>query len=195
MSQQNEGEHLSLERLRETTAGESSVRQLRRRYDLLRRDYEVLLDRLAELEARLSLPASSADPEPAQAPPQPPPAPQPPPRAPSLREQLLAPLLQVRDEYAELLATLQSIVGGLDRLTQGTMKGQRSSAAAEAAERPSGEPATPYRQVDVEVRGSGFGTVLDFQERLAALPGVARVSIHSIDSEHATFSVELEPEG
>ena len=54
MSQHDEGENLLLGRLREATSGESSVRQLRQRYDALRADYEVLLDRLAELEERLA---------------------------------------------------------------------------------------------------------------------------------------------
>jgi len=191
MSQHDEGEHLLLERLRETTAGESSVRQLRRRYDLLRRDYEVLLDRLAELEERLATTGPTRE---AAPPPQPPPPPAAPARAAHLREQLLAPLLQVREEYADLLTTLQSIVSGLDRMVQGGMKGQRGSAESMGLARP-GEEVRPLRQVDVEVRGGGFGALLDFQERLSGLPGVARVSIHSIDNEHATFSVELEAEG
>jgi hypothetical protein len=45
----------------------------------------------------------------------------------------------------------------------------------------------------VEVRGGGFGELLDFQERLSSLPGVARVSISTIDNERASLVVELEP--
>ena len=43
------------------------------------------------------------------------------------------------------------------------------------------------------MRGPGFGELLDFQERLSTLEGVARVSINAIDTERATLVVELEP--
>ena len=43
-----DGDDLILARLRESAAGDPAVRQLRRRYDMLRGDYEQLLDRLGE---------------------------------------------------------------------------------------------------------------------------------------------------
>ena len=55
MSEQGQGpEDFLLERLNEAASGDAAVRQLRRRYDLLRHDYEQLLDRLGELEDRLN---------------------------------------------------------------------------------------------------------------------------------------------
>jgi hypothetical protein len=42
------------------------------------------------------------------------------------------------------------------------------------------------------VKGSGFGELLDFQERISNLTGVSRVSISAIDNERATLVVELE---
>lgn len=104
-----------------------------------------------------------------------------------MKHQLLAPLLQLRDEYAEVLESIQAIVGGLNAVVQGAMKGQRGS---NASTRPGAS--TAVRDVEVEVRSTSFGNLLDFQERLAAMPGVARVSIHGIDSEQATFVIELE---
>ena len=55
MSEQGNGpEDFLLERLNEAASGDAAVRALRRRYDMLRNDYENLLDRLGELEDRLN---------------------------------------------------------------------------------------------------------------------------------------------
>jgi hypothetical protein len=174
-----------LERLHETAAGDASVRRLRRSYDLLRRDYEELLDRLADLEERLE----TATPAPATA--AAPPKPQTIESAPSaLLEQITAPLVRLRDEYAAALSRIQAIVGGLDNLAAGAMKGQRGPSAVEhpaVTEEPAGRP----RRIQVDVKGPGFGSLLDFQERLSALDGVARVTISAVDQERATFVVEL----
>jgi hypothetical protein len=179
------------ERLREATSGDTAVRQLRRRYDALRRDYEHLLDRLSELEERLGapdeLPAHAAGPGPL-----------------ALLEQALAnPLLELRDAYTAAAARIQALASGLDRLALGALKGQRSGAPA-PPHVPVPEPVTagpePIRadrpsKVHLDVRGSGFGDLLDFQERLSAVPGVARVSINAIDADRATLVVELDPGG
>jgi len=50
----NEPDDAILERLKEAASGDAAVRQLRRRYDLLKQDYERLLDRLGDLEDRLN---------------------------------------------------------------------------------------------------------------------------------------------
>jgi uncharacterized protein involved in exopolysaccharide biosynthesis len=52
---ESQGDDLILERLRESASGDAAVRQLRRRYDSLRSDYEQLLDRLGELEERIAI--------------------------------------------------------------------------------------------------------------------------------------------
>ncbi|OAI44584.1 hypothetical protein AYO38_00385 [bacterium SCGC AG-212-C10] len=218
-----------LEHLRLAAGDDVAVRQLRRRYDLLRDDYESLIDRLAELEDRLA--ARGQPPEARD--------------ARSIIEAVATPLVRLRDEYAEAATAIQQIIEGLESLARGTMKGQRSSVArdthspreqpAEAApaeepeppaaarpvpaeHQPSAvppapaavaqpvaartEPATPSpiaasvrpratERVQVDVKGSGFGDLLDFQEQLSQLPGVARVSINAIDNERATLIVEL----
>jgi hypothetical protein len=45
--------------------------------------------------------------------------------------------------------------------------------------------------VQVDVKGEGFGNLLDFQEKLSNVPGVQRVSINAIDNDRATLVVEL----
>lgn len=184
MSDFGEGQDESiLERLQETASGDASVRQLRRRYDLLRQDYERLLDRLGELEDRLNDAATA------------------PPTAgiPGLVEAIAAPLWKLRDDYLGAVATIQHLVTGIEGLASG-FKGQHSATGAPAAtESPSASaPAEPQAEetrvhkVQVDVKGSGFGDLLDFQERLSGLGGVARVSINAIDNERATLIVELD---
>ena len=48
--------------------------------------------------------------------------------------------------------------------------------------------------MDLNEDETEWPTILDFQERLAQLDGVARVSINAIDNDRATLVVELEPE-
>jgi hypothetical protein len=203
-----------LEHLRESGGSDATMRQLRRRYDLLREDYEALIDRLGELEDRLAargISTSSEEPR-------------------TLLESMAAPLVRLRDEYHDAAAAIQRIIEGLEGLARGTMKGQRTSRPAAPAEPPpasqeeaSGPPSPapaaapetpapepepeplapgvartpvvprprPAERVQVDVKGTGFGDLLDFQEQLSQLPGVARVSINAIDNERATLIVEL----
>lgn len=182
---------LLLERLKQSAAGDPAVRQLRRRYDLLRHDYEALIDRLGELEDRLA--AGAEEPPHAAAPPLPPPPPTAAaaePGASSLHDTLMAPLLKLRDEYVAAANGIQAIVSGLDGLAAAAFKGQRPAGTSDEAlpvERPRLKPA----RIQVDVKGGGFGELLDFQEHLSELPGVARVSINAIDNERATLVVEL----
>ena len=196
-----EGDDPILARLRESAVGDAAVRQLRRRYDLLRSDYEQLLDRLGELEDRLdaqTLASRGAQPAPGESPA----------LSAQLSDVLTAPLLKLRDDYVAAAARITSLVSGLETLAQGSFKGQRGVPEAPApAPQPDPRPAadadepdaaggrsTPHSsRLRVDVRGPGFGELLDFQERLSALAGVARVSINAIDTERATLVVELEP--
>lgn len=195
LSDQGQGpEDFLLGRLNEAATGDAAVRQLRRRYDLLRHDYEQLLDRLGELEDRLNeanqpgRPAASA------------------PLSEAIAQALAEPLLRLRDDYLAAVSGIQSVVTGLEGLASG-FKGQhtaRSSNTAEAAEpaEPShgtetvsadaGPGETRVHRMQVDVKGSGFGELLDFQERLTRLPGVSRVSISAIDNDRATLVVELD---
>jgi hypothetical protein len=170
-----------LERLQESASGDVAVRQLRRRYDTLRQDYEALLDRLGELEERLNEAASTPA---VQAP-----------QLPGLADAISAPLLKLRDDYLAALASIQSLVTGLEGLATG-LKGQHSATGIPLPATPPAVPATErepqVQKVHVEVKGSGFGDLLDFQERLSSLGGVARVSINAIDNERATLVVELD---
>ena len=186
MTEDEHDEELLLRRLRANAPADSALRQLRRRYDLLREDYERLLDRLVELEERLASPepeprisrpagnATVADGASVNA----------------VTQQILAPLLDLRDSYVEMLTRLQEVVEGLDSVAAGMMKGQH---AAPPAPPVPGSPVPRPRTVDVETRGRGFGEMLDFQERLSALPGVSRVSIQAAGNDRATFIVELSP--
>lgn len=184
----NDADDAILERLHEAASGDAAVRQLRRRYDLLREDYERLLDRLGELEDRLNEAADSA----AQ-----PPAPITP-FASTLADAIAAPLIRLRDDYLAAVASIQSVVTGLEGLASG-FKGQHTSAGKATGE--AAAPTTaPERtanharpaKIHLDVKGSGFGELLDFQERLSQLGGVARVSINAIDNERATLVVELD---
>ncbi len=180
---ETEDEDQILRRLQETASGDAAVRQLRRRYDLLRTDYEALLERLGELEGRLSEAGNEPEAEP--------PSPSPVAAASLMVQGILAPLITLRDEYAEAVTGIQSIVTGLESMAAGAFKGQRRQAAA-PTERASAN--APPRNIQVEAKAEGFGDLLDFQERLSAIPGVARVTIHAIDTGRATFVVELSPQ-
>ena len=172
-----------LERLQEAASGDASMRQLRRRYDSLRGDYERLLDRLGELEERLDEAASTSSSV----------APQ----LPGLAEAIVAPLLKLREDYVAALTSIQSLVTGLEGLASG-FKGQHAASGAPAPAAPSADasseldPEGKVQKVQVDVKGSGFGDLLDFQERLSSLGGVTRVSISAIDNERATLVVELD---
>lgn len=177
------------ERLQEATGADPALRQIRRRYDSLRADYERLIDRLEELEARLEAARRAEPPRPAG------PAPAPG----SLAESLTAPLYRLRDEYAAALSGIQEIIEGLGDLAHGAFKGQRDSSGRTAPPTRAEPPAPAIRgaelkRVEVEVRGEGHTALLGFQERLKAMPGVRRAAISAIDDEHATLVVELQPE-
>lgn len=171
MTDEEFDEEFLRERLREAASGEAALRQLRRRYDLLRQEYDRLLDRLAALERKVSR-AVRED--------------QPPQR---LADALLEPLRRLRAEYEEAAPLLDALVRGLERLASEVASPPTPARRpAVAAER---EPV----RVQLEVRGGDFGQILDFQERVAAMEGVARVSISAIDHERATLVVELTSSG
>jgi hypothetical protein len=188
----NDADDAILGRLQEAASGDTAVRQLRRRYDLLRQDYERLLDRLGELEDRLNQAAERA----AQ------------PAAPTtlfastLADAIAAPLIRLRDDYLAAVASIQSVVTGLEGLASG-FKGQHTATGKVSEESAAGPAIAPEQvanhsrptKIHLDVKGSGFGELLDFQERLSQLGGVARVSINAIDNERATLVVELEPPG
>ncbi|MCS7295415.1 MAG: hypothetical protein NZ761_08450 [Dehalococcoidia bacterium] len=170
MTEQDFDEEFLRERLQETASGEAALRQLRRRYDLLRQEYDRLLDRLERLEQRLGRAAdTSAPPE-------------------RLRDAVAHPLLRLREEYAQAAKTIDAILRGLERLADELEAPQPTPAPARRPQ-PEAEPV----RVQLEVRGGEFGRILDFQERLAGIEGVRRVSISAIDHERATLIVELEP--
>jgi hypothetical protein len=176
--QGNEPEDFLLERLNEAASGDTAVRQLRRRYDLLRHDYESLLDRLGELEDRLNDAASAPAPAAHST------------IAESIAEAISAPLLRLRDDYLAAMAGIQGVVSGLEGLASG-FKGQHSARGTTATP-PSEDRPERVEKVHVDVQGSGFGELLDFQERLSQVSGVSRVTISAIDNERATLVVELE---
>lgn len=178
-----------LGRLKDVASGDTALRQLRRRYDTLRNDYETLLDRVDELEATLSAPEQARIPS----------APAASSESRGIAEELVSPLLRLRDDYLSAAGGIQSIVEGLDSLAAAAFKGQRPAPPqpeppAPPRTAPAREP-TPERtrHVSVDVKAGDFGALLDFQEQLSGLAGVARVSIKAIDNERATLIVELAP--
>ncbi|MGI8927265.1 MAG: hypothetical protein ACR2HN_11565 [Tepidiformaceae bacterium] len=181
MTNEPPDDEMLFERLQQATAGNGAARQLRRRYEVLREDYERLIDRLGELEGRLE--ASERTPSgtvTAGAPA-------------SLAESILQPLVRLRDEYATALASMQGIVSGLNSLAAGAFKGQRGANDTRQPPEPAHATEREHpRTVQVDVKGRGFGALLDFQEQLSALSGVGRVSIHAIDNDRASLLVELE---
>lgn len=177
------------ERLREATSGDATVRQLRRRYDSLRHDYEQLLDRLADLEERLGEPGRPPA-HPAVANPGNP--------LTDVQALLFAPLLSLRESYAAAGIRIDAIVAAIDQITASAPSvstlSEPEMAASEPPSSPESQPTRSNRptKIHLDVRGRGFGDLLDFQERLSAVAGVSRVSINAIDADRATLIVELE---
>jgi hypothetical protein len=77
------------------------------------------------------------------------------------------------------------------RRASGEPRPPRREAPPESAPEAPAEPRTLNR-VNLDVRGRGFGDLLDFQERLSSVPGVTRVSINAIEPDRATLIVELD---
>jgi hypothetical protein len=180
--------------------GDAAMRQLRRRYESLRNDYEELLDRLADIEERMT---EAQSPQPAA----------PPLQASELGQRVLelaaGPWFALREEYSRVARDLLALVGSMDDFANRSFKGQRPSrlsATEEAAPQetmpgpeapePGPPPASPGRSsaVHVQVQGPSLGALLDFQEQLSRLPGVARVSMSQVNEDRAMLIVELERE-
>jgi hypothetical protein len=172
---------------------DSALRQLRRRYEALRRDYESLLDRVGDLEEHQVL---SARAKPQRGGPSEPPTA----GAGRVAEGLVSPLLGLRDEYLSAASGIQTIVESLDRLAAQAFRGTGTAAPQATPAVRAVEPVSPGpreespRRIHLDVSGQGFGELLDFQERVSGIAGVARVSISAIESDRASLVVELEPE-
>lgn len=174
-----------------TARGVCGLSHWRERYDLLRLEHESILRRMADVEAERRVgPALSRF------------APQRSAQIPasaeysSVADAVVAPLLRLRDEYLAAAGKIDTVVGGLEGLA---MSAFRDTRPVGSAPEPNLEPTTapePRRKptrIQVDVRAKGFGELLDFQERLSEMNGVASVSVNAIDSERATLTVELAP--
>ena len=181
MAAETPGDDRLLERLQESASGEVAMRQLRRRYDLLRGDYQRLIDRLGELEARLGSAGGAPAPPPARA---------------RLATALIAPVEELRDEYASAAAGISRIVEGLGTLAASAFQGPepagKPAEGQPASVPPASEPPARWRGVAVDVEIPDFDALLAFQERLTATEGVRRVSISAIEDDLATLLVELD---
>ncbi len=175
-------------------SGDTALRQMRRRYESLRHDYEELIDRLSEVEQRLLDEQRAAAAQRSEQPG-------------SLRVQsrdfLLAPLGQLRDDYLMIADELITIANSLNDMTARSLKGQRGSSPATAVPHQSPTQPTPQPQhtasaepqrVNMHVQASGLGQLLDFQEQLSRLAGVERVSISQVNEDRAVLVVELTAE-
>jgi hypothetical protein len=87
-------------------------------------------------------------------------------------------LLALRDELLQAIEGIEAVVRGLE--------GEAPATAGPANMVPS------FRDVKIQAQGAGFGALLDFQERITGLPGVARVSISAVDSQRATLDVTFD---
>jgi hypothetical protein len=169
-----------------------NVSHWRERYELLRLEHDTIVRRLAEIEAEQSNRFAGSRFAPQRAA-----YSVPSPEYVSVAEAVVAPLLRLRDEYMGAVGKIDTVVGGLEGLAAGAFHDSRTARTAPPAFEP--PPTTPSprqkpNRVQVDVRARGFGELLDFQERLSDMKGVASVSVNAIDSERATLTVELEPE-
>ena len=120
---------------------------------------------------------------------------------------LLAPVHRLRQDYEAAMGRIERVVAMLARIeqAQGPAEPRAFPAASERAARPpadepapvSAGPATPPReplggQTRIDVRGD-FSRLLDLQEQLSQLSGVARVTVTHLSNEGATLLVEMEP--
>ncbi len=173
----------------------------RERYELLQLEYESLLRRVSQLEAEATVrpPLARFAPQHGGLQPQFPREHQ------TVAESVAGPLLRLRDEYLAAAASIDSVINGLEGLAAGAFRETRTDAPVHPGVRtrrsPVGDdlgteprPRRP-RRIQVDAKGGDFGEVLDFQERLAAIPGVESVSVNALDAERATLTVELKMDG
>lgn len=160
----------------------------RERYEQLRRDHESTVRKLADVEAadqatrfsgsrfapqRVGYSQSHADYQ-------------------SVAEAVVSPLLRLRDEYLGAVGKIDAVVGGLEGLAASAFHETRTAPSIPPLDQPPTTQRSKPNRVQVDVRARGFGELLDFQERLSDMKGVASVSVNAIDSERATLTVELD---
>ena len=155
-----------LGRLQEATSAEAPLRQLRRRYEQLQMEYDSLASRLSGLESAAGVSALGS--------------------GSSLADVLREPLRRMLDEYTAARAQADAIIEGLRGLA--LIEGAPSAPSEPAAPSATGAGAS---RLSVRVGGNDMGALLDFQERLSGLPGVARVSIETAASGASSLMVEL----
>ncbi len=164
----------------------------RERYELLRLEHESILRRLADFEAERRIGPALSRFAPQRG------AQNVAPEYSSVAEAVIAPLLRLRDEYVAAVAKIDTVVGGLEGLAVSAFRDAprtRSTVDPAFEQNPPSEARRKPPKIQVDVRAKGFGELLDFQERLSEMKGVTSVSVNAIDSERATLTVELEPNG
>jgi hypothetical protein len=102
-----------------------------------------------------------------------------------LSRALSEPLVQLRDSYLAAAAQIARTLEGLNALIA-------RLGAAEIDEAPGSQP-EPRRErtVRMEVRGGDIAGIMDFQEHLAGIDEVSRVSVIGLEGDRATLIVEL----
>lgn len=163
-------------------AGSSDAvnRQLRRRYELLRDDYDELLDRLTEVEGRLRRTEQTSPETPAARG-----------LSAAISDAISAPLFALRDEYTRAAEELTALADAIEQLGWRSLKGQRGSTAPERESTSDVERDQARTTVEVQVDSGDLGALLDFQEQVAQLSCVARVSLSQVRDDRATLTVEL----
>jgi hypothetical protein len=119
-----------------------------------------------------------------------------PPLAEEVLDLLLAPLGRLRAEYQGAIPRIERLIVELERMRLAlSSEAVPPPPVAPAAHRP--PPAAPRAQetpseTRVDVRGD-FSRILDLQEQLTRMVGVANVRVTHLSGEGATLIVELAP--
>jgi hypothetical protein len=115
-----------------------------------------------------------------------------PPLAEEVLDLLLAPLGRLRAEYQGAIPRIERLIVELERMRLALSSEAGPPPAAPAAHRPPPRPQETPSETRVDVRGD-FSRILDLQEQLTRMVGVANVRVTHLSGEGATLIVELAP--
>jgi hypothetical protein len=108
-----------------------------------------------------------------------------------LLEAIYAPLLELREQYVSAMDAMQTVVDRIDPLVAGSPRPARPQPPLTIA----GLTQGPAIDVELDVSAAGQNALAGFEEALAQVPGVQRVSLKHFGDGKATFAVELRAAG
>jgi hypothetical protein len=116
-----------------------------------------------------------------------------PPLAEEVLDLLLAPLGRLRAEYQGAIPRIERLIVELERMRLAlSSEAVPPPPAAPPAHQPPPRPQETPGETRVDVRGD-FSRILDLQEQLTRMVGVANVRVTHLSGEGATLIVELAP--